>query len=163
MATQTAERELNVERAEMRFGSPLRISGYVFESMPSVIATITESGVSGRGEAAGVYYMGDDQDRMVAAIEEVREQVETGLDREQLQLLLAPCGARNALDCAFWELEARRSQVPVWALAGVPTPKPLVTVFTIPASDPADIRARVAKLGVGKGDQAQARRCRRCR
>jgi L-alanine-DL-glutamate epimerase-like enolase superfamily enzyme len=146
MATTTAARELTVERAEMRFASPLRISGYTFEAMPSVVATIAESGRLGRGEAAGVYYLDDDQDRMVAMIEEVRPAIESGLDREQLQSLLRPCGARNALDCALWELQARLSGIPVWALAGVPKPRPLVTVFTLPADEPPQIEKRLSTL-----------------
>lgn len=134
----------------MRFATPLRIAGYVFEAMPSVLATIGELGAAGRGEAAGVYYLGDDQDRMVAAIEEVRPAIEAGIDREQLQSLLGPCGARNALDCALWELQAKLSGIPVWALAGVPKPKPLVTVFTLPADEPPQIEARLSKLGFAK-------------
>ena len=56
----------------MRFAEPFRISGYVFEAMPSVVARIADGEQAGRGEAAGVYYLGDDQDRMIAAIEQVR-------------------------------------------------------------------------------------------
>jgi L-alanine-DL-glutamate epimerase-like enolase superfamily enzyme len=134
----------------MQFASPLRITGYVFDSMPSVMAMIADSGKMGRGEAAGVYYLGDDQDRMVRMIEEVRPAIEAGLDRADLQSLLGPCGARNALDCALWELEARLSGIPVCALAGVRDPKPLVTVFTLPADEPAQIAFRLESLGFAK-------------
>ena len=150
MATTTDSRILTVEREAMQFASPLRIAGYVFDAMPSVVATIGEAGESGRGEAAGVYYLGDDQDRMVSTIEQLRPVVESGLDREQLQLLLPPCGARNALDCALWELDAKLSGIPVWALAGVTRPKPVVTVFTVPAGDPAQVRSRVEKLAFAR-------------
>jgi L-alanine-DL-glutamate epimerase-like enolase superfamily enzyme len=150
MATTTAARELTVGRAEMRFASPLRISGYIFDAMPSVLATITDAGKSGRGEAAGVYYLGDDQDRMIEMIEEVRPAIEGGLDREQLQSLLGPCGARNALDCALWDLQAKLSGIPVWALAGLPRPRPLVTVFTLPADEPPQVERRLARLDFAK-------------
>jgi len=150
MATATDSRTLTVEREAMRFASPLRIAGYVFDAMPSVVATIGEAGERGRGEAAGVYYLGDDQDRMVGTIEQLRPVIESGLDREQLQSLLPPCGARNALDCALWELDARLSGIPVWALAGVSRPRPLVTVFTVPAGDAAQVEARVANLHFAK-------------
>jgi L-alanine-DL-glutamate epimerase-like enolase superfamily enzyme len=150
MATTTAARSLTVDRAEMRFATPLRISGYVFEAMPSVVATIGDSGNAGRGEAAGVYYLGDDQDRMVSTIEEVRPAIEAGIDREQLQSLLAPCGARNALDCALWELQAKLLGIPVWALAGVPKPRALVTVFTLPADEPPQIEKRLSGLADAK-------------
>jgi L-alanine-DL-glutamate epimerase-like enolase superfamily enzyme len=150
MATTTTSRALTVERLATRFDSPLRISGYVFDSMPSVGVTIEEAGITGRGEAAGVYYLGDDQDHMVAMIEEHRSAIEAGADREQLQSLLPPCGARNALDCALWALEAKLVGKPVWSLAGVAKPKPLVTVFTLPADDPAVIEKRLARLGSAK-------------
>jgi L-alanine-DL-glutamate epimerase-like enolase superfamily enzyme len=150
MATTTAARALTVERLTMRFESPLRITGYIFESMPSVVATITDSGTSGRGEAAGVYYLDDDQDQMVRMIEQMRPAIEAGIDREQLQSLLAPCGARNALDCALWELQSRLSGIPVWALAGIPKPEPLVTVFTLPADEPSVIEERLAALDFAK-------------
>jgi L-alanine-DL-glutamate epimerase-like enolase superfamily enzyme len=150
MATTTEARVLTVARLETRFASPLRISGYIFDAMPSVAVTISDGDVSGRGEAAGVYYVGDDQDRMVATIEEVRPAIEAGLDREQLQALLPPCGARNALDCALWDLEAKLSGIPAWAMAGVPRPKSLVTVFTLPADEPAVVEERLAGLGFAK-------------
>jgi L-alanine-DL-glutamate epimerase-like enolase superfamily enzyme len=150
MATTTTARSLTVERLATRFDSPLRISGYVFDSMPSVGVRIEESGSTGRGEAAGVYYLGDNQDNMVARIEETRSAIEAGADREQLQSLLPPCGARNALDCALWALEAKLSGTPVWSLAGVAKPKPLVTVFTLPADEPAVIGKRLARLGSAK-------------
>jgi L-alanine-DL-glutamate epimerase-like enolase superfamily enzyme len=150
MATSTKVRTLNVDRLAMRFTAPLRITGYVFEAMPSVLATIGTAGSEGRGEAAGVYYLGDDQDRMVATIEEIRPAIEDGIGRRELQALLPPCGGRNALDCALWDLEAKIAGSPVWKLAGVSEPRPLVTVFTLPADDPDVITKKLASLGFAK-------------
>jgi L-alanine-DL-glutamate epimerase-like enolase superfamily enzyme len=150
MATSTKVRTLNVDRLAMRFAAPLRITGYVFEAMPSVLATIGTAGSEGRGEAAGVYYLGDDQDRMVATIEEIRPAIEDGIGRRELQALLPPCGGRNALDCALWDLEAKIAGSPVWKLAGVSEPRPLVTVFTLPADDPDVITKKLASLGFAK-------------
>jgi L-alanine-DL-glutamate epimerase-like enolase superfamily enzyme len=149
MAT-TATRTLTVDRAAIRFAEPFRITGYVFEAMPSIVATIGEGPIFGRGEAAGVYYLGDDQDHMVAAVEEVRNQIEAGLNRADLQGFLGPCGARNALDCALWELEARRSNTPVWKLAAVGVPKPLITTFTLPADDPSVLKRKLGRLSFAK-------------
>jgi len=73
---------------------------------------------------------------MVAAIESVREAIEDGADRIALQRLLPPGGARNAIDCAFWDLEAQRKGRDVWELAGLPSVRPLVTTFTLGADDP---------------------------
>jgi L-alanine-DL-glutamate epimerase-like enolase superfamily enzyme len=135
---------LTYRRDAMVFREAFRISGYLFESMPAVIATLSDGTATGRGEAAGVYYLGDDPDRMQQDIERCRAEIEAGIDREGLRRLLPPGGARNALDCALWELESRRAGVPVWKLASVPEPKPLITTFTLPAEDPAEILRRLA-------------------
>jgi L-alanine-DL-glutamate epimerase-like enolase superfamily enzyme len=150
MATTTASRSLNVEKAAIRFAEPFRITGYVFEAMPSVVARITERERTGRGEAAGVYYLGDDQQRMLGMIDQVRAAIEAGMTREDLQTALPACGARNALDCALWELEARLGSVSVWRLAGVPAPKPLVTTFTLPADDPSVLAKKIDRLSFAK-------------
>jgi L-alanine-DL-glutamate epimerase-like enolase superfamily enzyme len=150
MATTTKPRTLKVEKAAIRFAEPFRISGYVFEAMPSIVATVSDRDLVGRGEAAGVYYLGDDQSRMVETVERVRSDVEAGLTREDLQALLPPCGARNALDCALWELESKLTRVPVWRLAGVPKPKALITTFTLPADDPSVLAIKVTRLGFAK-------------
>jgi L-alanine-DL-glutamate epimerase-like enolase superfamily enzyme len=150
MATTTASRTLNVEKAAIRFAEPFRITGYVFDAMPSIVARIGEGDCIGRGEAAGVYYLGDDQQHMIQTVEEVREQIEGGLSREELRQLLPPCGGRNALDCALWELDSLLAKVPVWTLAEVPRPKPLVTTFTLPADDPAILASKVNRLSSAK-------------
>lgn len=136
-------RSLSYERVENRFRSPIRISGYIFESMPAVIVSVKHDGLVGRGEAAGVYYLGDDVSHIVSEIERVRDSIEQGADRAQLQSLLPAGGARNAIDCALWELESRRSGTPVWRLAASRQPRALITTFTLSADDPAQL---VAKL-----------------
>lgn len=139
-------RSLSHRRIENRMREPFRISGYLFESMPSVVVAIEEEGVTGNAEAAGVYYLRDDVPHMASAVERVRDSIEQGADRAQLQALLPSGGARNALDCALWELESRLTGRPVWQIAGAPQPRPLVTTFTVPADDPARIRAKLANF-----------------
>ena len=131
-------RDLDVRPVKLRLKTPFRISGYVFEATDAVVATITEAGRRGRGEASGVYYMGDDLAHMLGEIETARGAIEAGAGREELQSLLPPGGARNALDCALWELEAAQAEVPVWKLAGISPPKPLVTTFTLGAEPAAE-------------------------
>ena len=150
MATTTKLRVLTVEKAAIRFAEPFRITGYVFEAMPSIIAQIVEGESMGRGEAAGVYYLGDDQDHMLGMIEPIRAAIEAGLSREDLQEALPPCGARNALDCALWELDSRLQRIAVWKLAGVARPKPLITTFTLPADDPSVLALKVRRLSFAK-------------
>jgi L-alanine-DL-glutamate epimerase-like enolase superfamily enzyme len=150
MADASIHRSLHVERAAMELSAPFRISGYVFAAMPSIVARLSDGEQTGRGEAAGVYYVGDDQDRMVDMAESVRALVEGGIGREELQLALPPCGARNAIDCALWELESLRSRTPVWALAAVPKPRALISTFTLPAEDPAVLAGLVGTLDFAK-------------
>jgi L-alanine-DL-glutamate epimerase-like enolase superfamily enzyme len=73
---------------------------------------------------------------MVALIESQRTNIEAGIDREGLRQLLPPGGARNAVDCAMWDLEARLAGEPAWKLAGLGLPSPLVTTFTVGANPP---------------------------
>jgi L-alanine-DL-glutamate epimerase-like enolase superfamily enzyme len=120
----------------LRLAKPFRISGFVFETQDAVVATLDDGTCRGLGEASGVYYLGDTAESMVAAIEAVREAIEDGADRIALQRLLPPGGARNAVDCAFWDLEAQRTGRDAWELAGWPSVRPLVTTFTLGADDP---------------------------
>ena len=129
--------KLTVEKVNLAFSAPFRISGFVFDSQDAVVVTIDDGTHRGRGEAAGVYYLNDDAAHVVAALESIRAVIEAGIDREKLQSLLPAGGARNALDCALWELESRRTGRAVWDLAGLDPPKPLLTTFTLGAETPA--------------------------
>lgn len=138
--------KLHVEVEKLRLSAPFRISGFVFEEQEVVVVTLDDGEHRGRGEASGVYYLGDTAQTMVAEIEAVRGAIEQGIDRTALQHLLPAGGARNAVDCALWELEAHRQGVAVWELAGVAAPKPLVTTFTLGADDPAAMAAGARKF-----------------
>jgi L-Ala-D/L-Glu epimerase len=127
---------LTVSTEKLEFAAPFRIAGFVFEHQDAVLVTLDDGVHRGRGEASGVFFLGERLESMVAAIEAQRRSIERGLDRRALQRLLPPGGARNALDCALWELEAQRSGQPVWALAGLPPPHPLLTTFTLGAEAP---------------------------
>lgn len=127
--------ELGIE--ELRLTTPFHITGRTFERVPVLVVTVRDGVLSGRGEAAGVYYLGDHPLHMLRVLERHREAIEAGITREGLRVLLSPGGARNAVDCALWELESRRAGVPVWELAGLPAPKPLRTTFTVGADEPA--------------------------
>src|SRR5947207_15920952 len=70
--------------------------------------------------------------------------VEAGLTRSQLQRLLPAGGARNALDCALWDLEAKTTGVSVWSRAGFDTPRPLVTCLTL-GIDTSEAMGRAAR------------------
>jgi L-Ala-D/L-Glu epimerase len=139
--------KLGITVEKLRLSAPFRISGFVFEEQEVIVATLDDGLHRGRGEASGVYYLGDTSQGMVAAIEAVRKAVEAGIDRAALQDLLPPGGARNAVDCALWELDAQRRRMPVWKVAELPAVKPLVTTFTLGADDPALMAAGARKYG----------------
>ena len=129
--------ELSVER--FPYHRPFRIAGHVFTETAVLVARLCQGGHVGRGEGAGVYYLGDDIDHMLGEADRVRGPIEHGATREDLQQLLPPGGARNALDCAYWELEAKQSGRPVWQLAGLDEPRPLRSTLTLGADLPANM------------------------
>ena len=142
--------QLTVTRELSPLSAPFTITGYTFTDMTVVVARVGERGTTGAGEAAGVYYLDDDANRMSAAIEHVRRDIELGADRESLRRLLPPGGARNALDCALWDLEAKRLGQPVWRIAGLERPRPLLTTFTVPANDPGTMAAKAIEYAQAK-------------
>jgi L-alanine-DL-glutamate epimerase-like enolase superfamily enzyme len=128
--------KLDVTLERLPLAAPFRISGYVMEDTEVVVAQIHDGPHRGRGEASGVYYLNDTAEKMVEQIEAHRRDIESGIDRASLQQLLPAGGARNALDCALWELEASRRGAPVWKLAGLESVRPLLTTFTLGADEP---------------------------
>jgi L-alanine-DL-glutamate epimerase-like enolase superfamily enzyme len=127
---------LEVSVETLRLAQPFRISGYVFTHSDVVVVTLHDGDLRGRGEGGGVYYLGDDVPHMLYTIGGVRSAIEAGLTREELRSLMPAGGARNAVDCALWELEAARAGMPVWQLAGQSAPRPLRTTFTLGADTP---------------------------
>lgn len=106
-----------------------------------VCATLAEAGCVGRGECVPYARYGESVESVVAAMESAREALADGADRAALLRLLPAGAARNALDCALWDLEAKRAGRPVWALAGLPAPRPLTTAYTLSVGAPAEMRA----------------------
>lgn len=122
--------------------TPMRITGYTFPMTQVVTVTLERDGLRGLGEAAGVYYHGDTIQSLAASIESARRQIEAGISHESLPAILQRTGARNAVDCALWDLEAKLTGQPVWRLLRLPPPRPLVTTFTCHADSPEAIAAR---------------------
>jgi L-Ala-D/L-Glu epimerase len=131
-----ARLELGVTVETLRLVQPFRISGHVFTGSDVVVVTLRDGDLSGRGEGGGVYYLGDDVPHMLYSIGAVRSAIEAGPTREELRSIMPAGGARNAVDCALWELEAAKAGVPVWKLAGQTEPQPLRTTFTLGADTP---------------------------
>lgn len=129
------------------YTAPFRISGYEFTEAKLLYVEVERDGVRGRGEAAGVYYKNDLPEKCLADVESVRGALAEGAGRLDLPDLLAPGGARNALDCALWDLEAKQQRRPVWQLAGLQPPQPVRSTFTIGADDPAVMAEQACVFG----------------
>jgi L-alanine-DL-glutamate epimerase-like enolase superfamily enzyme len=111
-----------------------------------VVVTELRDGVhTGRGECVPYRRYGETVETVVAAIEGQREALAGGLDRAALQHAMPAGAARNALDCALWDLAAKRAGRPVHALAGLPPPLPLTTALTLSLDMPAAMGAAAAK------------------
>lgn len=134
--TATQKRELQCAITTWPLREPFRITGYTFTEVKLLQVTISDNGVTGRGEGTGVYYLNETGEGMLAQVEGIRTELERGLDREQLRALLPAGGARNAIDCALWDLEAKQSGLRAWELAGI-TPARTMTVNTVGISTPA--------------------------
>jgi len=123
--------------------TPFAITGSTMTDLDVVVVRLEHEGCVGRGEAAGVdYRAGETLPDMLAQIAAVRGPIESGMDRDGLRRALPPGGARNAIDCALWELEAQRAGRPVWQLAGIGQPRALLTTYTIGADEAASMAAR---------------------
>ena len=142
--------KLTVQVERLEFSAPFRIAGFLFEHQDAVVVTLDDGRHRGRGEACGVYYLDDNVEQMVAALEAHRATIESGIDRASVQQLLPAGGARNALDCALWELDSRRTAQPVWKLAGLDPPQPLITTFTLGAEDPTVMAAGARKFAAAQ-------------
>jgi L-alanine-DL-glutamate epimerase-like enolase superfamily enzyme len=121
--------------------APFRITGYTWESIPVLLVRLEKDGQVGQGEAAGVYYKNDKPASMLTQIESLQGTIEAGITRDGVQSLLPRGGARNALDCALWDLESKLSGRAAWQIAGLTKPRPLLTTFTCGADEPEKMAA----------------------
>jgi L-Ala-D/L-Glu epimerase len=141
--------ELSIE--DWPLAEPFRITGYSFSTMRVLVATVNEGVHRGSAEAAGVYYHGDTPEGMASMVESIRAQVERGCTRSELQRLLPPGGARNALDCALWALEARAAGQSVLRADGSDgTVRPILTTWTISADTPARMAAKALQYAAAR-------------
>jgi L-Ala-D/L-Glu epimerase len=101
-----------------------------------VVAELSDGRHSGRGECVPYARYEETAAGVMAALGAIANRLALGLDRKALQQAMPAGAARNALDCAFWDLEAKRAAKPVHALVGLPAPQPLTTAYTISLGTP---------------------------
>lgn len=114
-----------------------------------VVAQIAGGGHVGRGEAVPYGRYGESIDSVLAEIETTRAAIEAGADRAALQSLLHPGAARNALDCALWDLEAKQRGMRVLDLAGLARLDPVKTAYTISFAS-AEVMGEAARAASGR-------------
>ena len=159
-------RRLAVRLETWPLAGAFRISRGAKTEAHVVVAEVADGACAGRGEAVTYPRYDETPEGTRAEIESVRDAVEGGLGREGLLEALPPGAARNALDCALWDLEAKQAGRPAWALAGLAAPKPCVTAVTLSLDTPENMgraAARHASLPLlklkvtGEGDAERIR------
>ncbi len=131
-----------------------------------VTVRLSKDGVVGMGECVPYARYGESLDSVCEQINSLSDAIEQGMDRLALQDALAPGAARNAIDCAFWDLEAKLSGKPAWQLAGLASLNTIVTAYTLSLQSPEKMQQAAAdnasrpllkiKLG-GEGDLERLR------
>ena len=130
--------QMRVDTESWAYKVPFRVSRGAESALDVVVVTLTDSdGHVGRGEAAGVDYDGETVPLLCAQIEAVRPDIERGVAPDEaagfaaLAALLPAGGARNAVDCALWDLTAKQRRTTVWTMAGLTNPRRLTTSITL--------------------------------
>jgi L-alanine-DL-glutamate epimerase-like enolase superfamily enzyme len=108
-----------------------------------VVATVADGKFAGRGECVPYPRYGESVKGVLATIASLTPRMKEGLTRGELQEVLPPGAARNAVDCALWDLSAKRSGKRAWELADLPAPEPVLTAYTISLDTP-EIMAKAA-------------------
>lgn len=157
---------LNVHSETWPLGGRFVISRGGKTAADVVVVELEEGALVGRGECVPYARYGETVDGVMATISALEGDLGKGLDRKRLQEALPPGAARNALDCALWDLDAKRTGRPAWQLAGLGEPGPVTTAYTISLGPPEEMATAAArnadrpllklKLG-GRGDLARVR------
>ncbi len=155
-------RQLHVEIERFPVAGRFTIARGSRTEIVVVTATIEEDGIRGRGECVPYGRYGETVEGVAALVESLRDRIAAGLDRQALQAEMPAGAARNALDCALWDLDAKRTGVPAHVTAGLDRIAPVTTAYTISLDAPAAMAAAAAKaaarpilkikLGAPEGD-----------
>lgn len=133
--------DVEIERWAMR--GVFATARDAIDHIPVILVTLTDYyGRRGRGEAAGVDYDGETVDSMASDIAGIAPSLHDAISHAELMRLLPPGGARNALDCALWDLRAKQTDIRVWRAAGLAPPMPVTTCLTIGLGDEAETRRK---------------------
>jgi len=140
--TDRSKRALTVDVESWPIAGSFTLSRGAKRDAVVVVASIIDRHHVGRGECVPYARYGESVEGVAAAIEACSAKIAAGLDRAALQTLLPPGAARNALDCALWDLDAKISGRSAASLARLPAMRPLLTAFTISLADPQTMAAQ---------------------
>jgi L-Ala-D/L-Glu epimerase len=127
---------LGVSRRAWQLAQPFAISRGSKTTAEVVVAEVSDGEFRGRGECVPYPRYGESVDSVVKALEAMKGAVFSGLDRHELQRAMPPGAARNALDAAFWDLDAKRDDRRVADMAGIGPMRPLITAYTLSLDTP---------------------------
>ena len=155
-AEDDSPRSVSAQAERWPIARPFRIARGEKSVAEVVVATVTQGDGQGRGECVPYARYGERPGEVAEAINGYRGP----LTRPALQAALPPGAARNAIDCALWDLECKRRRLPAWRLAGVPAPCSVATAYTLSLDSPQAMGVRAAaerqrpllKLKLGSGD-----------
>ena len=137
--------QLSAQMIVWEMNEPFRIARGAMTHVEGIVVMLRDgNGHQGRGEAYGINYEGETIGSMLEQIEQIRERLLADPTREALRGLLPHGGARCALDCALWDLEAKQSGVAAWQRAGLETWRPVLSAYTIGMRPRHELAAAVA-------------------
>ncbi len=150
--------DITVEPKSWLLRKPFKISRDESTHAETLLCHISDGTHTGSGEAAGVTYKGETVAAIKEQIEAIAPEIASGISREELQELMSPGGARNAVDCALWDLEAKQTGRTIWQLLDW-QPHAVTTVYTVgiateevmqkDAAAHADFPILKVKVGIG--------------
>lgn len=140
------EMQVKISRVEWPYAAVFRISSGAQVSAEAVQIELKDGAVVGRGEGHSVFYHEETVDSMLAQLKSFERDLSRGISRADLQSLMPAGGARNAVDCALWDLEAKRAGKRAWELAGMRAVAPIISDFTLSLDTPTAMAASAARV-----------------
>ena len=140
-------RKLTVVNQNWPLKKTFTISRGKKDSVDLIFLEIQENNNIGRGESVPYLRYGESVEGVIDEIESIRLEIEDGLNREELNLLQKPGAARNAIDCALWDLESKKSGVPAWKCVNNFQSVPLQIALTVSMASPLEMADEAKSYG----------------
>jgi len=159
-------REITAEIQSWPIAGAFTISRGAKTEARVVVASVSQHGLTGYGECVPYSRYGENEKDVVAAIKAQQPAIADGMSREELQRVMPRGAARNALDCALWDLETKLAGKPAWELAGLGAPRALTTAYTLSLAAPEEMHEAakasahrpILKLKLGQGGEEDVAR-----